>query len=406
LVVFQLPYCLVLVTWGAFLVNLITSTGSLKDFCNSALLSAYVTIDTEFLREKTYYSKLCLIQMAFPGDGVNDSALIDVQSENIDLNPIFELFENENILKVFHAARQDLEIFYINNNIFPKPFFDTQVAAMVCGFGEQVGYETLARKLALVSVDKSSRFTNWAQRPLSDEQLNYAISDVTHLRTIYEELRVMLDENERSHWVDEELAVLLDPKTYLNDPLKSWKRIKLRNNNLGFLALIKSLANFRETEAQSRNIPRNRVLRDEMILELASMRPKVLSDLKKSRLLNEDSKRGWLGQGIMSALNAPIPLSEEEQITIKPSETRKIGSNGLTELLKVLLKANSEKWGVAQKLIASSADLDILASGEDLPIPALNGWRKTIFGEDALKLKLGKIALSAENDEIKIIDLD
>jgi len=388
------------------LVNLITSTGSLKDFCNSALLSAYVTIDTEFLREKTYYSKLCLIQMAFPGDGVNDSALIDVQSENIDLNPIFELFENENILKVFHAARQDLEIFYINNNIFPKPFFDTQVAAMVCGFGEQVGYETLARKLALVSVDKSSRFTNWAQRPLSDEQLNYAISDVTHLRTIYEELRVMLDENERSHWVDEELAVLLDPKTYLNDPLKSWKRIKLRNNNLGFLALIKSLANFRETEAQSRNIPRNRVLRDEMILELASMRPKVLSDLKKSRLLNEDSKRGWLGQGIMSALNAPIPLSEEEQITIKPSETRKIGSNGLTELLKVLLKANSEKWGVAQKLIASSADLDILASGEDLPIPALNGWRKTIFGEDALKLKLGKIALSAENDEIKIIDLD
>lgn len=344
--------------------------------------------------------------MAFPGDGVNDSALIDVQSENIDLNPIFELFENENILKVFHAARQDLEIFYINNNIFPKPFFDTQVAAMVCGFGEQVGYETLARKLALVSVDKSSRFTNWAQRPLSDEQLNYAISDVTHLRTIYEELRVMLDENERSHWVDEELAVLLDPKTYLNDPLKSWKRIKLRNNNLGFLALIKSLANFRETEAQSRNIPRNRVLRDEMILELASMRPKVLSDLKKSRLLNEDSKRGWLGQGIMSALNAPIPLSEEEQITIKPSETRKIGSNGLTELLKVLLKANSEKWGVAQKLIASSADLDILASGEDLPIPALNGWRKTIFGEDALKLKLGKIALSAENDEIKIIDLD
>ena len=388
------------------MVNLITSTGSLKDFCNSALLSAYVTIDTEFLREKTYYSKLCLIQMAFPGDGVNDSALIDVQSENIDLNPIFELFENENILKVFHAARQDLEIFYINNNIFPKPFFDTQVAAMVCGFGEQVGYETLARKLALVSVDKSSRFTNWAQRPLSDEQLNYAISDVTHLRTIYEELRVMLDENERSHWVDEELAVLLDPKTYLNDPLKSWKRIKLRNNNLGFLALIKSLANFRETEAQSRNIPRNRVLRDEMILELASMRPKVLSDLKKSRLLNEDSKRGWLGQGIMSALNAPIPLSEEEQITLKPSETRKIGSNGLTELLKVLLKANSEKWGVAQKLIASSADLDILASGEDLPIPALNGWRKTIFGEDALKLKLGKIALSAENDEIKIIDLD
>ena len=406
MLIFQLPYCLGLVTWGAFLVNLITSTDSLKDFCNSALLSAYVTVDTEFLREKTYYSKLCLIQMAFPGDGVNDSALIDVQSENIDLNPIFELFENENILKVFHAARQDLEIFYINDNIFPKPFFDTQVAAMVCGFGEQVGYETLARKLALVSVDKSSRFTNWAQRPLSDEQLNYAISDVTHLRTVYEELRVMLDENERSHWVDEELAVLLDPKTYLNDPLKSWKRIKLRNNNLGFLALIKSLANFRETEAQSRNIPRNRVLRDEMILELASMRPKVLSDLKKSRLLNEDSKRGWLGEGIISALNAPIPLSEEEQITIKPSETRKIGSNGLTELLKVLLKANSEKWGVAQKLIASSADLDILASGEDLPIPALNGWRKTIFGEDALKLKLGKIALSAENDEIKIIDLD
>ena len=387
------------------MVNFITSSDKLKKFCTDAAKHSYITVDTEFLRERTYYSKLCLIQMAFPGDNASDSALIDVLAKGIDLQPIYDLFLNENVLKVFHAARQDLEIFFIENKIFPKPFFDTQIAAMVCGFGDQVGYETLVRKLALVTIDKSSRFTNWSQRPLSEHQLNYAIGDVTHLRTVYEELAVMLNENERSEWLDEELATLLDPKTYDNNPINSWKRIKIKNNNLGFLAVVKSLANFRETTAQLRNVPRNRVLRDEMILELASIRPKILADLKKSRLLNEDNKKGSIGEGILKAIRKPIPISDDEIEKLKPVDINKMRSNGLPELLRVLLKANSEKWGVAQKLIASSTDLDDLASNENASIPALKGWRKKVFGNDALRLKNGEIALSSNKGNLKIIEL-
>ena len=387
------------------MVNFITSSDTLKKFCTEAAKHSYITVDTEFLRERTYYSKLCLIQIAFPGDNDSDSALIDVLAKGIDLQPIYDLFLNENVLKVFHAARQDLEIFFIENKIFPKPFFDTQIAAMVCGFGEQVGYETLVRKLALATIDKSSRFTNWSQRPLSEHQLNYAIGDVTHLRTVYEELAVMLNENERSEWLDEELATLLDPKTYDNNPINSWKRIKTKNNNLGFLTVVKSLANFRETTAQLRNVPRNRVLRDEMILELASIRPKTLPDLKKSRLLNEDNKKGLIGEGILKAIRKPIPISDDEIEKLKPTDINKMRSNGLPELLRVLLKANSEKWGVAQKLIASSNDLDDLASNENASIPALKGWRKKVFGNDALRLKNGEIALSSDKGNLKIIEL-
>ena len=387
------------------MVNFITSSDSLKKFCTEAAKHSYITVDTEFLRERTYYSKLCLIQMAFPGEGNSNSALIDVLAKNIDLQPVYDLFLNETILKVFHAARQDLEIFFIENAIFPKPFFDTQIAAMVCGFGEQVGYETLVRKLALVTIDKSSRFTNWSHRPLSEHQLNYAIGDVTHLRTVYEELKVMLEENERSEWLDEELASLLDPKTYDNNPVNSWKRIKTKNNNLGFLSLVKSLANFRETTAQARNVPRNRVLRDEMILELASIKPKSFLDLKKSRLLNDENKKGSIGEGILKAIREPIIISEEEIEKFKPTEINKMKSNGLPELLRVLLKSNSEKWGVAQKLIASSGDLDDLASSENYDIPALKGWRKKVFGNDALRLKNGEIALSSDKGNLKIIEL-
>ena len=387
------------------MVNFITSSDSLKKFCTEAAKHPYITVDTEFLRERTYYSKLCLIQMAFPGDSESDSALIDVLAKNINLQPVYDLFLNEKVLKVFHAARQDLEIFFIENKIFPKPFFDTQVAAMVCGFGEQVGYETLVRKLALVTIDKSSRFTNWSQRPLSEHQLSYAIGDVTHLRTVYEELNVMLQENKRSEWLDEELTTLLDPKTYDNNPVNSWKRIKTKNNNLGFLALVKSLSNFRETNAQLRNIPRNRVLRDEMILELASIKPKTLLDLKKSRLLNEDNKKGTMGEGILRAIREPIIVSDDEIEKLKPTDIQKMRSNGLPELLRVLLKANSEKWGVAQKLIASSTDLDDLASNENTSIPALKGWRREVFGNDALRLKNGEIALSSDKGNLKIIEL-
>ena len=387
------------------LVNLITDTESLRLFCSEASKTDYITVDTEFLRERTYFSKLCLIQVAFQGDAATDCALIDVQSEDIDLTPFYGILKNEKILKVFHAARQDLEIFFLEKNIFPKPFFDTQVAAMVCGFGDQVGYETLVKKLAVVDIDKTSRFTNWSQRPLSKQQLNYAIADVTHLRTVYEELRLMLEENERSEWLEEELAILLDPKTYDNNPRNAWKRIKTKNNNLNFLSFVKSLASFREELAQLRDVPRNRVLRDDMILELASIRPTSLSDLRKSRLLNEENKKGSIGKGILKAVANPILLSDEEMKRYTSSEFKKTKSNGLSELLRVLLKANSEKWGVAQKLIASSSDLDELANQDEPLIPALKGWRRKVFGNDALKLKSGEIALSSKNGNLKIIEL-
>ena len=321
------------------------------------------------------------------------------------MRPVYDLFENQNVLKVFHAARQDLEIFFLEKNIFPKPFFDTQVAAMVCGFGDQVGYETLVKKLALTTLDKSSRFTNWSQRPLSNQQLTYAIADVTHLRTVYEELRDMLVENERSEWLDEELATLLDPKTYDNDPENAWKRIKTKNNNLVFLSIVKSLASYREKLAQSRNVPRNRVLRDEMIIELASIRPQSLADLRKSRLLNEENKKGIQGEGILNSIKKPLLLSNEEIEKSTFVDVKKTKTNGLPELLRVLLKANSEKWGVAQKLIASSSELDDLANQDAPAIPALKGWRRKVFGEDAMRLKLGEIALSSKNGGLKIIEL-
>ncbi len=377
----------------------------MKEFCLKAAKKNFITVDTEFLRERTYFSKLCLIQIAYNGDGITDAAVIDVQAKNIDLKPVYDLFQNENVLKVFHAARQDLEIFFLEKNIFPRPFFDTQVAAMVCGFGDQVGYETLVKKLALVSIDKTSRFTNWSQRPLSNQQLNYAITDVTHLRTVYEALQNMLEENERSDWLEEELSILLDPRTYDNDPENAWRRIKTKNNNLVFLSLVKSLAGYREQRAQLKNVPRNRILRDEMIIELASIRPKSLADLKKSRLLNEENKKGAAGESILKVLRNPGSLKEDDIKRLTSLDVNKIKSNGLPELLRVLLKFNSEKWGVAQKLIASSSDLDELANYENPEIPALKGWRKKVFGNDALRLKSGQIALSSKNGGLKIIEL-
>ena len=387
------------------MVNLITCNESLEKFCSKAAEKKFVTVDTEFLRERTYFSKLCLIQMAYKGDGISDAAIIDVQSKNLSLKPVYDLLQNETVLKVFHAARQDLEIFFLEKKIFPKPFFDTQIAGMVCGFGDQVGYETLVKKLASVSIDKTSRFTNWSQRPLSIQQLNYAISDVTHLRTVYEELQNMLEENGRSEWLEEELAALLDPKTYDNNPEKAWRRIKTKNNNLAFLSMVKALAGYREELAQLKNVPRNRVLRDEMIIELASMRPKSILDLKKSRLLNEENKKGSAGDAILEAINNPLALSDEEIKKFTGVEIKKMSSNGLPELLRVLLKSSSEKWGVAQKLIASSSDLDELANHANPEIPALQGWRKKVFGNDALRLKSGEIALSSENGALKIIEL-
>jgi len=384
----------------------LTTTQELAEYCAAARQHPYVTLDTEFLRERTYYSKLCLIQMAMPGTTEEGAVLIDVLSGQMQLDPLFDLFRDESVVKVFHAARQDLEIFFFDGDgVFPKPFFDTQVAAMVCGFGEQVGYETLVRKIAKKPLDKSSRFTDWSQRPLSDRQQQYAIGDVTHLREIYEFLAREIKRTNRTKWVEEELKILTDPATYIVTPAEAWRRVKTRSNSGKFLATVRELARFRENFAQSRNVPRSRVYKDDAMLELASTKPATHSELGKSRLLLRDARRGEIADGIIAAIETAANCPPEEYPKAEPQRIKAPGNEGLADLLRVLLKAKAEQAGVAQKLIANATDLDDIASGfTDSRV--MQGWRLDVFGADALRLCAGKIALSANGHSVKLIDLD
>ncbi len=383
----------------------ITTTAALSEFCQACIGQPYVTVDTEFLRERTYYSRLCLVQMAFPGEGDQNAVIVDPLADGIDLTPMYDLFENPDIVKVFHAARQDLEIFEVERGIIPKPFFDTQIAAMVCGFGEQVGYETLVRLIAKSSVDKSSRFTDWSRRPLSDKQKNYALADVTHLRGIYEYLAAELEKTGRKAWLEEEIAVLMNPATYRVDPENAWKRLKTRNNSKKFLAIVRELAKFREETARSRNIPRNRIYKDDALMELAATRPHSFDDLNKSRLLLREARKGAIADGILAAVKAGEACPPENLPEPAPARSKKSGSESLSDLLRVLLKAKAEKYKVAQKLIATAADLDALAAGDDENARVLSGWRHEVFGADALRLRAGEIALSASPGGVKLITL-
>ena len=382
----------------------LTTTQELADFCEMAAKHPYVTIDTEFLRERTYYSKLCLIQMAVKGDDKDCAVLVDPLAEGLSLEPLYDLFRNEDVVKVFHAARQDLEIFFIEGGVFPKPLFDTQVAAMVCDFGEQVGYETLVRKIAKESLDKSSRFTDWSRRPLTDAQKTYAIGDVTHLRGIYEFLKDKIEKTNRTKWVEEELKVLLSPDTYIIQPENAWKRVKTRSNSGRFMAIVKELAAFRETYAQGRNVPRNRVYKDEAMLEMASTKPSTIQDLGRSRLLQREARKGEIAEGILTAVakglqtdpaDFPKPDKSREKLQVNPA---------LADLLRVLLKSKAEEAGVALKLIATSAELDAIAAGLR-DGKSLSGWRNEVFGKDALRLCEGKIALTAQGTAVKVVEL-
>jgi len=384
----------------------ITTTEALAEFCIECASHPYVTVDTEFLRERTYYSKLCLVQVAMPGDGDKNAALIDPLASGMDLAPLYDLFEDEGVVKVFHAARQDLEIFAVEGGVIPKPFFDTQVAAMVCGFGEQVGYETLVRKVAREQVDKSSRFTDWSRRPLTDKQKTYAIGDVTHLRVVYEHLEGQLKAKNREGWVQEELAVLMDPETYIIRPENAGKRLKTRTSSPRFLAIAHELAQFREAYAQDRNIPRPRVFKDDALLELAANKPQDIQSLGRSRLLLRDARKGPIAEGILKAVKTGIELPEKD--LPKPAKQREKpqGNEALGDLLRVLLKAKSSREGVASKLIATAADLDRIASEDAPDVHALTGWRREVFGRDALRLKAGEIGLSASPQGVKIIELE
>ncbi|MEE4189513.1 MAG: ribonuclease D, partial [Roseobacter sp.] len=382
----------------------ITTTQELAEFCTAAGAHDYVTVDTEFLRERTYYSKLCLVQLAMPGNDDSTACLVDPLARDISLEPLYDLFRDTSVVKVFHAARQDLEIFYIDAEVFPEPLFDTQVAAMVCGFGEQVGYETLVRRIAKQPLDKTSRFTDWSRRPLTDAQKTYALADVPHLRVIYEHLAEKLKETGRSRWVQEELSVLTTHETYVVAPEDAWRRVKTRTNSPRFLAIVRALAAFREVYAQDRNIPRNRVFKDDALVELASNKPKTSEELGRSRLLLREARRGDIADGILKAVAEGVDCPADQMPQPDRSRDKLQVNPALADLLRVLLKSKTESAGVAAKLIAPASDLDAIAAGVR-DIPALRGWRREVFGEDALRLCEGKIALAADGPAVRIVSL-
>ena len=382
--------------------SIIDTTQDLEAFCLKASKYPYVTIDTEFMREKTYYAKLCLIQLAFPEKGKDSFALIDPLAEKISLQSFFDLLANESVIKVFHSGRQDLEIFFNKTGALPKPIFDTQIAAMVCGFGDQVAYETLVNHIVEKRIDKSSRFTDWSKRPLTHKQIDYALSDVTFLRTIYEKLNEELSSSKRLSWVKEEFDILKNPNTYSTDPEQSWRKIKLRRKDNDFVKIIKSISSFRENEAQKRDLPRGHILRDEELIQIASQKPKKLQDLYNSRLPSKAFKTGWIAEGIIecvknSKLLPDEPLEKYQYIPLSASQL------ALVELLKVLLKFNASCHNVATKLIASSKDIEMIARHEKPNIRALEGWRFKIFGEDALKLKNGEISLTFNDAGLHLV---
>lgn len=382
----------------------ITTTEELAEFCAEAAKYDYVTCDTEFLRERTYYSQLCLIQLAMPGDTDDNAVLVDPLSGNLDLAPLYDLFKDTSVVKVFHAARQDLEIFFVDAGVIPDPLFDTQIAAMVCGFGEQVGYETLVKRIAKQPLDKSSRFTDWSRRPLTDAQKVYALADVTHLRDIYEFLSDKLRKQKRDPWVEEELGILTSPETYTVRPAQAWQRVRTRTSSAKFLALVKTLAEFRETYAQTNNVPRNRVYKDDALTELASTKPKDLKDLSRSRLLLREARKGEIAEGILAAVKAGLEMHPDDMPQPDRSNDKLQVDPALADLLRVLLKAKADGAGVAPRLIAATSELDALSAGKR-DVPSLQGWRKEVFGSDALRLCEGKVGLAARNGKVEIFEL-
>ena len=381
--------------------ELITDSAALALFCERLRGSEFVTVDTEFMRERTYWPILCVVQVAGP----EEAAAIDALASEIDLAPLLELMSNPHMLKVFHAARQDLEIFFQLAGQVPHPVFDTQIAAMVCGFGDSVSYETLVRKLAHTNLDKASRFTDWSHRPLTERQIQYALADVVHLRTVYERLQTILAKNGRAAWFAEEMADLVDPAIYRTQPAEAWRRFRLRGRaDKRFLAVLRALAAWREEAAQQRDIPRGRIMRDEALLEIAAHAPKTIESLARTRSLGKGIAEGKLGQDILDAVANGL-ADPDPPPALPPKAEPPPGIGPLIELLRVLLKQRCEDFQVAQKLVASADDLEAIAAADDAPVRALHGWRREVFGDDALALKHGRLALTAGNNRINLVPL-
>ena len=381
----------------------IADSTSLTKFCDRLIKSSYITVDTEFMRDQTYWPRLCLVQIA----DEHEAAAIDTLAKGIDITPLLNLFTNPRILKIFHAARQDLEIFYRLMGRLPSPIFDTQIAAMVCGFGDSAGYDTLVRKLTDETIDKSSRFTDWALRPLSQRQINYALGDVTHLRQVYIKLNEMLGQNNRHNWMDEELSILRDTKNYTFEPEDAWRRIKYRAPKPRFLAILKEVAAWREIEAQNKDIPRNRIVRDESLIEISHHAPKTINDLSRARGLSLKKAEGSLGKALLNAVKVGLNVPSENLPEVKRDAPLPKGIGPITDLLKVLLKLKCEKHDVAQKLIATVNDMEqIAAFGQNANVPALQGWRQEVFGIDALRLRSGQLAMVIKDHNLELVEIN
>jgi ribonuclease D len=378
---------------------LITTTSELDAFCSRLRGERFVTVDTEFMRERTYWPELCVVQLA----GAHEVAVVDALAKGIDLGPLGALMADPAVEKVFHAARQDIEIFVLRFGAVPKPLFDTQVAAMVAGFGDQAGYDALVSSLTGGHIDKAHRFSDWAARPLSPAQIAYAAADVTHLRGVYEKLRARLEKENRLEWVAEEMAVLSDPATYRPDPEQMFERLRPRSNNRRLLGILRAIAAWREREAQRANIPRQRMLKDEAALEIAAIAPDTVEALARARGVSRGFAEGRMGASLLAAISEAKALPEDALPVVHRQRDAARPSPALVALLRVLLAAKCEQHHVAARLVADSSDLDRLA-GEDVPdIPALHGWRHEIFGADAQALKTGTVALGVEGRRVKLM---
>ena len=380
---------------------LITDNKTLASFCDDVRSAPYITVDTEFLREKTYYATLCLVQVGYG----EHFAAVDALARGLDLAPLFELLNDPGIIKVFHAAKQDLEIFHRLCGRVPAPLFDTQIAATVCAFGEQPGYATLVQKMLDVELDKASQATDWTVRPLTQRQIDYALGDVIHLCPIYEQLQQRLSESGRDAWVKEEMEDLLDEGHYRVDPDESWRRIKIRRPSRETLGVLRELAAWRERTAIDRDLPRNWVIRDDALAEIAQHAPKNRQQLGRTRGLRENITHGKDGGAILEGIERALARPEDEWPSLPERRASLSGHETLVALMQALLKLRCEAEGVAMKLVATRSELDLLATSEEPDVRAVHGWRREVFGSDALALREGRLALTGDGLSVKAVEL-
>lgn len=381
---------------------IITRSDELAALCQRLSVCPFVTVDTEFIRESTFWAQLCLVQIA----GDDEVAIIDPLAPGIDLGPFYTLMADEAVMKVFHAARQDIEIFVKQTGQVPAPIFDTQIAAMVCGYGDQVSYDQLVHRIAGKQIDKTSRFTDWARRPLSAKQIAYAAADVTYLRDVYASLNAQLEEQGRSSWVAEEMALISDVATYQTHPEDAWMRLKMRVKKPRQLAIMKALAAWREREAQDRDVPRGRVLKDDAIYEIALQQPRDQEQLGRLRAVPRGFERSAAGRGILAAVETALAIPEESLPKVPRPRSAPEHSSAASELLKVLLKMVAEKHGVASRIIVNSEDLERIAADGEADVAAMRGWRRQLFGEMALALKRGEVGLGLSRKGVTLVALD